>query len=108
MQGAEEYLRLEAYRTVRIREGEEVIELTAIQAVFRAMGVSALKGNRFVQKTLAELVAKMERDHHVLAWKPSAAPSSTSTNRTKKSSVAARPVCRSRRLCHIPTTLFSM
>ncbi len=66
MQGAEECLRLEAYRPVRIREGEEVIELPAIQAVFRAMGVSALKGNRFVQKTLAELVAKMERDHHLL------------------------------------------
>lgn len=66
MRGAEEYLRLEAYRPVRIREGEEVTELPAIQAVFRAMGVSALKGNRFVQKTLAELVAKMERDHHEL------------------------------------------
>lgn len=66
MQAAEEYLRLEAYRPVRIREGEEVVELPAIQAVFRAMGVSALKGNRFVQKTLAELVSKMERDHHEL------------------------------------------
>ena len=66
MQPAEEFLRLEAYRPVRIREGEEVIELPAIQAVFRAMGVSALKGNRFVQKTLAELVSKMERDHHQL------------------------------------------
>ncbi|MES2866703.1 MAG: DUF5681 domain-containing protein, partial [Actinomycetota bacterium] len=29
MQAAEEYLRLEAYRPVRIREGEEVIELPA-------------------------------------------------------------------------------
>lgn len=66
MQGAEEFLRLEAYRPVRIREGDDVIELPAIQAVFRAMGVSALKGNRFVQKTLAELVSKMERDHHQL------------------------------------------
>ncbi len=66
MQAAEEFLRLEAYRPVRIREGEEVIELPAIQAVFRAMGVSALKGNRFVQKTLADLVSKMERDHHEL------------------------------------------
>jgi hypothetical protein len=66
MQGAEEYLSLEAYRPVRIREGEEIIELPAIQAVFRAMGMSALKGNRFVQKTLTELVAKMERDHHEL------------------------------------------
>lgn len=66
MQAAEQYLKLEAYRPVRIREGEEVIELPAIQAVFRAMGMSALKGNRFVQKTLAELVSKMEREHHQL------------------------------------------
>ena len=42
MQGAEEYLRLEAYRPVRIREGEDVIDLPAIQAVLRAMGVSVL------------------------------------------------------------------
>ncbi len=66
MQGAEEYLRLEAYRPVRIREGEDVIELPAIQAVFRAMGVSAMKGNRLAQKTLAELVGTMERDHYQL------------------------------------------
>lgn len=64
MKAAEEYLRLEAYRPVMVREGEQVIELPAIQAVFRAMGVAAMKGNRFVQKTLAEMVAKMEADHH--------------------------------------------
>jgi hypothetical protein len=52
----------EAYRPVRLREGEDVIELPAIQAVFRAMGVAALKGNRFAQKTLAELVQKVEQD----------------------------------------------
>lgn len=40
------------------------MELPAIQAVFRAMGVAAMKGNRFVQKTLAEMVTKMEADHH--------------------------------------------
>lgn len=66
MQPAEEFLRLEAYRPIKIREGEDLIELPAIQAVFRAMGVSALKGNRFVQKTLTELVAKMEKDHYLL------------------------------------------
>lgn len=64
MKVAEEYLRLEAYRPVMIREGEQVIELPAIQAVFRAMGVSALKGNRFVQKTLTDMVAKMEAEHY--------------------------------------------
>jgi hypothetical protein len=64
MRAAEEFLRIEAYRPVAIREGEQVIELPAIQAVFRAMGVAAMKGNRFVQKTLAEMVAKMEAEHH--------------------------------------------
>lgn len=64
MKAAEEYLRLEAYRPVMVREGEQVIELPAIQAVFRAMGVAAMKGNRFVQKTLADMVAKMEADHY--------------------------------------------
>lgn len=61
---AEEFLRMEAYRPVTIREGDKVIELPAIQAVFRAMGVAAMKGNRFVQKTLAEMVSKMEADHY--------------------------------------------
>lgn len=64
MKAAEEYLRLEAYRPVMVREGEQVIELPAIQAVFRAMGVAAMKGNRFVQKTLADMVARMEAEHH--------------------------------------------
>jgi len=64
MKAAEEYLRLEAYRPVTVREGDQVIELPAIQAVFRAMGVAAMKGNRFVQKTLADMVARMEAEHH--------------------------------------------
>lgn len=62
MRGAEAYLREEAYRTVTLREGDKVIELPAIQAVFRAMGVSALKGNRFAQRTLTEMVTKMEAE----------------------------------------------
>lgn len=64
MRAAEEFLRLEAYRPVMVREGEQVIELPAIQAVFRAMGVAAMKGNRFVQKTLTDMVAKMEAEHY--------------------------------------------
>jgi hypothetical protein len=61
MRAAEEYLRLEAYRPVTLREDGELIELPAIQAVFRAMGVAAMKGNRFAQKTLAELVTGLEQ-----------------------------------------------
>ena len=61
MRAAEEYLRHEAYRSVTLREDGELIELPAIQAVFRAMGVAAMKGNRFAQKTMADLVTNLEQ-----------------------------------------------
>lgn len=64
MRAAEEFLRIEAYRPVTIREGEKLLELPAIQAVFRAMGVAALKGNRFVQKQLVDMVARLEAEQH--------------------------------------------
>ena len=41
-----------------------MIELPAIQAVFRAMGVAAMKGNRLVQKQLTEMVTRMEGQDH--------------------------------------------
>jgi hypothetical protein len=53
----------EAYRPVVIRESDKVIELPAIQAVFRAMNVSAMKGNRLAQKMVAEMVASVEEEH---------------------------------------------
>lgn len=56
----------EAYRPVTIREGENVIELPAIQAVFRSMTVAAMKGNRLTQKMIAELVAGVEEEHRLL------------------------------------------
>jgi hypothetical protein len=62
-QPAKKYLLEEAYRPVLVREGERTIELPAIQAVFRAMGVSAMKGNRFAQRTLAELVQAVEAEN---------------------------------------------
>jgi hypothetical protein len=58
----------EAYRPIMVREGDTVIELPAIQAVFRAMGVAALKGNRFAQKTLADLVQKVEQEHRDIQY----------------------------------------
>lgn len=64
LRGAEQFLREEAYRPIALREGDAIIELPAIQAVFRAMGVSALKGNRFAQRTLAEMVTRMEESDH--------------------------------------------
>jgi hypothetical protein len=65
-QPANQYLLEEAYRPVLVREGEKTIELPAIQAVFRAMGVAAMKGNRFAQRTLAELVQSVETEDRKL------------------------------------------
>lgn len=65
-QPANQLLIDEAYRPVVIREGEKIIELPAIQAVFRAMGVAAMKGNRFAQRTLAELVRSVEDEEYRL------------------------------------------
>ena len=59
-QPANAILMQEAYRLVTIREGDRVEQLPAIQAVFRAMGVSAMKGNRFAQRMLADLVRGVE------------------------------------------------
>jgi hypothetical protein len=56
----------EAYRPVVLREGDKVIEMPAIQAVFRAMNVAAMKGNRLTQKMVAEMVANVEEEHRKL------------------------------------------
>lgn len=61
-QPANQMLLEEAYRTVTIREGEKLIELPVIKAVFRSLGVSAMKGNRLAQATLAELVRGIEEE----------------------------------------------
>ncbi len=61
-QPANQMLLEEAYRTVTVREGDQLIELPAIKAVFRAMGVSAMKGNRLAQATMAELVREIEEE----------------------------------------------
>jgi len=56
----------EAYRTIAVREGEQVVELPVIKAIFRALGVSAMKGNRLAQKTMAELIRGIEEDDRKL------------------------------------------
>jgi hypothetical protein len=68
-QPANQMLLQEAYRPVTIREGEKVIALPAIQAVFRAMGVSAMKGNRLAQRTMAELVQQIETEDREMRCK---------------------------------------
>jgi hypothetical protein len=61
-QPANRMLLEEAYRTITVREGEKTIELPVIKAVFRALGVSAMKGNRLAQSTMAELVRGIEEE----------------------------------------------
>ena len=65
-QPANQMLLEEAYRTVAIREGEKVIKLPVIKAVFRSLGVSAMKGNRLAQATMAELVRGIEEEDRQL------------------------------------------
>lgn len=65
-QPANRMLLEEAYRTVNIREGDKVLELPVIKAVFRALGVSAMKGNRLAQSTMAELVRGIEEEDRKL------------------------------------------
>lgn len=55
----------EAYRRITSREGETIIELPVTKAVFRSMGVAAMKGNRLAQATMAELVRTLEEDRQL-------------------------------------------
>ena len=50
----------EAYRPVTIREGEQTIQLPAIQAAVRSLAISAMKGSRLSQRALADLVRTVE------------------------------------------------
>lgn len=50
----------EAYRPVKIRDGDTTIELPAIQAAIRALALSAMKGSRLSQKALADIVRGVE------------------------------------------------
>lgn len=65
-QPANHHLLEEAYRLVTVREGERTIQMPAIQAVFRAMMVDALKGNRVAQRTIAGLVQRVETEDQKL------------------------------------------
>ena len=51
-----------------IREGDNVIELPAIEAAMRAHAISAMEGSRLSQRALAELIREVEErranDHY--------------------------------------------
>ena len=52
----------EAYRLVRLREGETVIELPALQAILRAQVAGAAKGSGPAQRAVIEAVQTIERE----------------------------------------------
>jgi len=60
---ADRLILFEAYRPVTVREGETAIEMPALQAAMRALGISAMKGSRLAQRALAELVRDAEAKH---------------------------------------------
>lgn len=52
----------EAYRTVRVRDGDRVIDMPVNQAILRAMQQSALKGNRIAQRDFTMLLRAIESE----------------------------------------------
>lgn len=50
----------EAYRTVRVREGDRVTDMPVNQAILRAMQQNALKGNRLAQRDFTTLLRSIE------------------------------------------------
>lgn len=52
----------EAYRPVRVREGDRVTEMPANQAILRAMQQNALKGNRIAQRDFTMLLRSIESE----------------------------------------------
>jgi hypothetical protein len=46
----------EAHRLIQIRENDRIVELPMIQAVFRSLGVAAMKGDRRSQLAIADIV----------------------------------------------------
>lgn len=52
----------EAYRMVRVKEGETIVTLPAIQAILRGQLALAAKGNGPAQRAVIETVQAIERD----------------------------------------------
>jgi hypothetical protein len=50
----------EAYRTIKVKDGNKEICIPAVQAIVRSMSINALRGDHRAQKTFTELVSKKE------------------------------------------------
>ncbi|MDB5674351.1 MAG: hypothetical protein JWM65_1333 [Sphingomonas bacterium] len=52
----------EAYRKVRVRDGDREVKMPTNQAVFRAMAAAAIDGNRVAQHLWTQIVRRAERE----------------------------------------------
>lgn len=56
----------EAYRTISVRDGERMIEISVIQATIRNLALNAAKGERRAQKLFTDLLSVVERQNKAL------------------------------------------
>lgn len=59
----DQFLEMEAYRDISLRENGQPISLSAAQAVFRSLVAEAIKGKRLHQKQFIELLKQAENTH---------------------------------------------
>ena len=52
----------EAYRRIRVKEGDKVVTMTVLQAVLRNQITLAMKGNSAAQRAFLDLVWAIERE----------------------------------------------
>ena len=94
----------EAYRTIKIKDGETLVELPVIQAAVRSVTLSAAKGNQRSQRLLFDSVGEIERERRrerlklfeeVVAYKVEA---------EREMAMAAAGICRRLCWCRVATT----
>lgn len=56
----------EAYRDIKVRDGERTVTVPIAQAVLRSVAVNAVKGQHRSQRLFAELVSAVETSHKAL------------------------------------------
>src|SRR3954454_12959194 len=56
----------EAYRTIKLNEGDRRVSIWMAQAIIRSMAVNAAKGNQRAQRLFTELLSSTERENKQL------------------------------------------
>jgi hypothetical protein len=59
---AKELMAKEFFRTLRVKEGDKITELTAVAAITRSFVTAAVKGNGPAQRAAIEMIPQLERD----------------------------------------------